>query len=347
MNPIREFIYLDTEKIKSIFSQIEEGLLIETTKGSGNEKNVGGKIGSGNLIDLVLSGEAKAELLFLNRKDETKVLHDHMYNHVESKLLDNNEIVKVNDKNKKNNKLPKNIKNNSFVLLKGRVKIEDYNHMLDTIENMNDLLVSLAVISSGNVNYDSEKENINKTILNSLGADLNLLNENYIESLSSFFKHFYNDRLLLKCMPFEKNILLNFVGPLKKEYLRDSIENIWFKYGSFPTMEWKVFGRISSIPHKNHDVMKTIKDSKYKMIKKHWNEISAIINEAETFQDLSDYSRGAWKKFKLDKDDFEILKEKTLELSFEEIFESMDLLMNESYVKYPSVKFAPIAVYLE
>ena len=80
MEKIREYIYLDVDRIKSIVSQIEKGLIIEKTEESGHDAELKGNVGSNLLTNLFLDFGFEGDVLFTNRKDETKVLHDYMYN---------------------------------------------------------------------------------------------------------------------------------------------------------------------------------------------------------------------------------------------------------------------------
>lgn len=345
MKKIREFIYLDIEKVKSILSQIEEGLLIEESKSSEKSLEIDGNVGTNVLLDLILKGEVGAEVLFSNKKDETKVLHDYIYNLLESELIKNNTVVKVHDNNKRDSKLPSEINENSYVLLKGKIKIEDYNFMRNTIENFNDLTVAFQIATSGKTkgHYDEKWDDFKEVLLNKN----ELFNDAYVESLSKIIKQFYNNRLMIKCMPFEKNVLLNFVGLLKNEHLKEDIEDILFKYGSSPSMDWYIFGKISAISSKDSTYLNGLKDSKYKRIKEHWDRISIIVNQAEEYNKLPSSLKKSWNSFNLNEEDFLILRGKNLEITFEGLFESFDSVSYEANIKYPSVKFTPIAIYRE
>ena len=338
---IREFIYLDMDKINSILSQIEEGLLLETTESHEDGEKVNGKIGFGKLIEYFIKSEINPEISTSDNKGERKILHDYVYNYLESKLIKENKIIKIEDSNETT--LPRNITTDSYVLLKGKIKLEDYNYMLNTIENFNNLTIALEIITSG-LSF-SNSDNQWEDYETKMRDESKLFNDAYIESLSLIIKQFYNNRLLIKCMPFKKNLFMNFVGLLKNDFLKEEIEDILFKYGSSPSMNWWVFGKISEIPSKDDNSMQSIEDAKYKRIKNNATKISPIIDEAEEYKDLSKESGRIWKSINLDEDDFKILKNKKLEMAFEDIFESFEKIAFETNIKYPSVKFTPIAIY--
>lgn len=131
MLSIREFIYLDTERLKSIFSQVEKGLLTEMKSNKENSSKIGGELGTDNVLSFLVDAKSMGELVFSNSESETKTLHDHMYNHIETKLIHEKNIINIPDNTKK---LPKDLKDNSFVLLKGKIKIEDYRLLSDNIK---------------------------------------------------------------------------------------------------------------------------------------------------------------------------------------------------------------------
>lgn len=343
MENIREYIYLDIERIKSIFSQMEEGLIIQKNDESSNEKSVEGEVGSGILSEFLLNIRGDAKVLFSNKNEETKVLHDYMYNYIEKKMINKKQIKKIPeeyDEKKVHNELTPN----SFVLLDCYIRFEDYSSMTNIINDFNDFIVALEIFglnpfsSNSNVNQWEETEE-------NLKNNSKLFDEAYINALSLFFKQLYNEKLIIKCIPFDEDIFSNFIGLIKKDCLRETIEDIFFKYGISPTVKWQVFGQISSIPRKNAQENIIFRDSKYNTVKENWDLISSILNESNTYKQLNKSSKEKWKELKLKKEDFIIFKGKVLELTFEQFFDSMHLISEITSVKYPSIKFTPIAIY--
>lgn len=338
MENIKEFIYLDTEKIKSILSQLEKGLPVSTNEKTKIDSGIGATAGAGFLN--WLKAEANANILSSNQNDETKILHDYMYNYIEQQLKDNKKLLEIHSPTKQDNELPKELNENSFILLKCKIKINDYNQILSILNSMNDLNIALQVLSIKqstikNGFWESEKKNLENSN--------QLLPEDFVKSAKLIIEHFYKNKLIITCMPYEKNSFLSFNGPLKREYLRDNIEDILYKYGRSPSVTWYVFGKISSIdnPHK-----KTAnKDSKFKRMMDNWDNISYIINNYSSFENLNDDNKRYWNGLRLTEDDFNILKEKTLEFGIENIFDAIDILYYETSVKEPSITFTPISIY--
>lgn len=309
MNLLRNFIYLNTDKIKSIYSQIEQGLILESSSEKNNQKSVEGQIeGKASLFELLgIDAKAMSELLTQNKKTETKTLHDHMYNYIENKLVSEEYITKINCesleiKNKwEEKKLTEKINTGSLVLIECLIRIEDYVYMKNLFEKFNDLLIAVDILSKSD-REDYNKNNHNwKNTKKEMKIKSELMNDDFVKSFSTVLNNIYSKRILVKAFPFPDNNNLNFLGPIKKEYLRDDIEEIILKYGFSSNIKWNVFGEISLIPEEKIK----INDHNYKN-----NNIDS------------------------------------LDFAFETIFDSIDELNKETKNK-SSVTFTPIAIYHE
>ena len=338
MEEIKEFIYLDTEKIKSILSQIEKGLQISSNETSKVDSEVGSIMGTGFIN--WLKAEFSANILTSNQSDETKILHDYMYNYVEQELDNNKKLLKIHNVSQQDNKLPKQLNENSFILLECKIKLNDYNQILSTLDNMNDLNIALQVLS---LESSPLQDSVWEIVETNLKVQSQLLNEDVVKSAKLIMTHFYNNKLIINCYPYEKNNFLSFNGPLKREYLRDDIEDIIFKYGRSPSVIWNVFGKISSIenPHKKTKIT----DPKYKRMMDNWDKILNIVNNNELFENLDEDSIKYWNSLNLNEKDFDSLKRKSFEIGIEKIYDAMNLLYYEASIKEPSITFTPIAVY--
>ena len=137
METIKEFIYLDTEKVKSILSQLEKGLPITTNETTKIDSEIGANAGISGFLNW-FKAETSANILSSNQNDETKILHDYMYNYIEQELNENKKLLHIHNATKQDNKLPKDINENSFVLLECKIKINDYNQIKSILADKND-----------------------------------------------------------------------------------------------------------------------------------------------------------------------------------------------------------------
>jgi hypothetical protein len=306
---VRDFIYLDIERLKSIIAQAEGGLPTSREESKSNSKGISGK-GEGDLFGF-LKAQGGAEFIWENQETETKSLHDNIYNKVEEVLIENELLVNVSDfieeKDLEREKYRNNLESNSFILTKGKVYINDFTKIKKIINKYNEIGEFIARCSTMSFLGDMSKEEIEKNKeFKRLKSDMEIPKW-FKEGLDLFFKTFYKDRVEIKLTPFKNNPKFKFVGNLNKKFLRDDISNITYKYGTAPVSEWTIFGQITSIPPKERD-----------------NE-NVINNNTNIDQNPSDIRKALEQMF----DSFR---------GIEELAQS---------VVYPEISITPIAIYRE
>jgi hypothetical protein len=344
---IRDFIYLDVERMKSIIAQIDEGIVESSTKEKNIHKAVSGKgQGSGGISGLAkLKGEIGGEIFWENKETETKTLHDYMYNVLEKVLKDQELIYIISEDDVKIKKawkggtFSKEISDNSFVLIKGKVMIDDYNQFGMIANNASEL---------GELFGEGQDP---------------FFNDEKMDGILTLIKVFYQNELFVKVLPFSDNPYLRFIGNLKRESLRDSIESITFKYSTNPVSDWYFFGQISSIFPKDYNPQKSIMETKYGKIIQEAGNINTILNNLarEGFNINSNYDLDQinisellnispqqiefLKSFHLDKLDYAVLKNVGFDTVFESVFNAFRMVDYALSTKFPSITFTPIAVY--
>ncbi len=244
---VRDFIYVDIERLKSILSQIEEGFTdsTETSQGSSYGGSGSGKVG----IPFLAEGKVEAEVKLQRQISETKSLHDYLYNKIEAILLQQGKILEI--PNREYTHYSEDLRNSigqaSFVLIRGMVNINDFSLLREFIESYGELAKFLACCGLQDQQFKSLKEKttaINKNVKEMEGS----LDENLRKGFLLFFDLFYKDRVVIKTMPYNENSNFRFVGNINKSFLRDDISSIIYKYGTAPVSEWTIFGQIASIP---------------------------------------------------------------------------------------------------
>ena len=88
---VRDFIYLDVDRLKSIVAQLEGGLLEQTATATGSSKSLEGGAEAG------IPGLAKVggtgQYVWTDQASETRTLHDHIYNYVEGRLREKKQLL--------------------------------------------------------------------------------------------------------------------------------------------------------------------------------------------------------------------------------------------------------------
>ncbi len=184
-----------------------------------------------------------------------------------------------------------------------------------------------------------------------------------MDGILTLIKVFYQNELFVKVLPFSDNPYLRFIGNLKRESLRDSIESITFKYSTNPVSDWYFFGQISSIFPKDYNPQKSIMETKYGKIIQEAGNINTILNNLarEGFNINSNYDLDQinisellnispqqiefLKSFHLDKLDYAVLKNVGFDTVFESVFNAFRMVDYALSTKFPSITFTPIAVY--
>lgn len=235
--------------------------------------------------------------------------------------------------------LQKELSTEEYVLVKGRVMIEDYEKLSIMVEKINELQISLEGLAQGNESLKSYED-----LFYSLKEQNLLVNNVLIKCFKNILNNLYSDRLVMKIHPFSKNLNLNFMSILNRNFLRDSIDNITFNYGACPIKEWYMLGKVATIFPKAY-IPFEVNDLKKNVILKNMQVISNIINFHVNFEDLTNEIKILWNDLGLNEDDFYQLKKDNLENQFEILFKSINDIYMESNPKFPSVSLIPIAIY--
>jgi len=250
-NLFRDFIYMDTERLKSIVAQLNQGLIEATSKTVTDGDK--GKVDAGiNFLNILKAG-SEASFLWENQATESHTMHDYLYNLAESSLKKNNLLTNIPKDFTEDDMLNPTIgksplNSTSFVLVKGRTMINDYTYMQRILENFDDILKSIITgEQSANKDFEELSQNQRNRKVQERINEYNLPKD-IKKALLTFLGNFYNDRIVIKNIPFDESPNFRFVGTLNKSYLRESIENIIFKYGTAPQDEWYMFAQIAAIP---------------------------------------------------------------------------------------------------
>lgn len=247
---VRDFIYIDIDRVKSIISQLEEGLIDQTQIFSGSS---GGSTlcGEGGLFSFLKAG-ADLNLNFHRQLSETKYLHDYIYNKVEKLLLNESQLLRIPNEEicVCSEDLRNSLTDNSFILIKGKIAINDFSQLRKLVDNFEELSKFVARCDIAN-RTELSKAQAKLAYDDLVNKSLRNFDKDTRKGLTLVIDMFYQDRIVIKIFPFREYPDFRFVGNLNKIYLRDDIESIIYKYGTAPVSDWTIFGQIASIPPEN------------------------------------------------------------------------------------------------
>lgn len=242
---IRDFIYLDWERIRSISSQLFQGIPNETKTETTNQKEIHAKgtIGLDKIIPFIPLGvEAGGDIRFYQTKSETRSLHHHIYAQVETSLIDNNMIQAIDAGFSEKQWNQDSFFDGQYGLVRGLIRFSDYEYVTHWMENYLEyyqtiMNLSLQNFSPSSSEYKNKKREIDDTIKK--------IKQFQLGRISTLIKELFGDIIQIKIVPnnkFSKHIL---VGPCIKEFFYDKPHVLWQKYGYEVDANWIVFCQIN------------------------------------------------------------------------------------------------------
>lgn len=245
--PVRDFIYLDIERLRSIVAQLEKGVVDTVENSRGSESQIDAEV-EGSLLR-VIRGAGGSRFLWQRGASETRTLHDYLFNRVEEGLLANRFLKLIPE-----NLGPDEVRSESgesklaptdFLLARGFVTLNDFGRMKAIVERFNDLGKFIAYCSVSSEPSENRKELQRKR--REMEEKMQVprqLQQGLVQVIDSF----YGDRIVVKLTPYTTRPSLKFVGNLRPEYLREEIDALIFKYGTAPQAEWTLMAQVASCP---------------------------------------------------------------------------------------------------
>lgn len=274
MESIKDLIYFDYDKAKSISSQLSGGLINEITRAIEEEGGFNSELGFDiKLLKGSLGGSDKERKI----KTERIELYHELLNDVEKKLSEKNIIKDLNSSLTSSfNDFLEEVPNFNYIKANGWSSFEDFKRFKEIMSNFNE--IQRLIYSSGLENSPeiiAQKKEINELKkglskannvkeLNKLKAiekkfdqtleelsEAQLLDETFIERIKTFLDTFSPNRLNFRLAPFDMFPEFQILSNLKSQYLvNGDFENVIFTYGSRPNIKLTVFGVITSCPGK-------------------------------------------------------------------------------------------------
>lgn len=289
---IKNFIYLDEEKMYSLSSQLFEGVteyvLSESSSEQGESEEQKGPVGSGRVLGDILKNS--------ERNTEKKFLNDYSYTIFEKKLIDD-EMVRVVSSDKAEEL--QFCTDKSFIKITSKATFNDINTINNTLKNFNKIGKALAHITNFKeitaVREQLEKAKLNTkdrnhksklqtqlksmTNINKLATESGLQqDQSFLDDLSLVLTYGFQDQLEVQ-MEFVDSI---FSANLNRSYLREPEELVIRKYSRKTEVEFTLFGIITQ--HQREKIEELEENEDYGSIKEAlMNLVSHLSNVEATF----------------------------------------------------------------
>lgn len=259
---IRDFIYLDVDRLKSLYSQFFEGVAesiaeVETLEESANRQTQSS----------IRQTTIEEQVAVASQKSESKLLHDHMYNLLEHALKD----LLVDVSFIKQEELSETLNAAFMIKVTGKASIVDHQRVNELLEEFNHIGLALAILPNINqlIPLFSEIKELEKKIDRASGksqTDLKIQldnknqelvdfaatknlqqDERMLESLTYLTRKFYKDGYEVLIKPEDGKPFL-FRAVIKRDSLRVSPDILRSLYGGVEASNWTLVGHVTIVP---------------------------------------------------------------------------------------------------
>lgn len=243
---LKDFIYLDIDRIRSFVAQLYEGVpeVFEETKG--HEQAGGGKA-EVNIPMLAKLG-AEGNILFQKSTSETRSAHHYLYSLFEQKLRELDKLLTVDENFEADKWTPDRFEDGIFVLVEGRVQIIDYHSVVSVLQ----VMPQIAGIAARFQKQELQKKlQEGKTNQHQYSRDLKSIEipasfKKDISDIGKVVNDLYLGISRAKIFPFPGNSQSYFVGNVTRDYFSTaSTANPLTSYGLLSGLNWFVMGLVN------------------------------------------------------------------------------------------------------
>ena len=274
---IRDFIYLDIERIRSYISQVYGGLTIERTSSLERGTNVQGSIAVTLPLPLPLPLKATADLSkYVVKSDaETKSLHDQIFDHFYQALLLTKSLRHITDTD--STSWDKAIFNDgTFLSVKPVITITDYKYVKHFAENLPNLSSMISRATAGSSNIQQKQQAI---------ADLKEAQKMPTKEIAGIIDELYGDVVNIDFFPFKNDTEKIFVGLAERDFFRRSLKDLLTCYGPTIDAGWNTVLQVNRGEYPKNEILVGHTGSEMEIaIKQLISAISILLQTAQTIE---------------------------------------------------------------
>lgn len=228
-NQLRDFIYMDIERVRSFYAQLSKGLpterTVEKTKETGDVASVEGNV-------LFAKGKGQIDYRYGRSNSETSSLHDYIMEEFLDALRQADLLTEMLD-NKFDWKETA-FRDGMFVLVKGKVKILDYKYIAATLDRLPKMAKSVSKI----VQSQPAQSNANVSQV----AEINKMP---IKEISQFIEQNMEDALRIKIHPYGFSQGQVFIATAEATNFRYNTASLINMYGHMIDANWSCLLQIN------------------------------------------------------------------------------------------------------
>lgn len=253
---LRNFIYIDKDRLYSFYSQLFEGVVESMVQSviygtEDTEKNR-------NLEQRIIDASCKVQNV---------VLFDHIYNSLEEKLK--SQILIIDDSTALND-----IKSNSIIKVTGYTTIEDYEHLSFLMKNFNEIGKALTILT---LNKTNDSKPLSSNAIDQYAKSNGLyFDTKFSDSMMKIINNFHGNVLEIFIEPSNQELDVTFKALLDEKYLRLSSNSIRNLYGYKPCMKWTLVGEVTNMSYSRN--------------RRSSKQLSALSDMFETLSNIDSFS---------------------------------------------------------
>jgi len=241
---LRDFIYLDWDRLRSLAAQLLQGLPEGKTAEQSHESAVRGQL-EGNAIWL-LKGQVGTDYRFFRAENETRSFHHYVYSLFEQTLRDNRSILFIDDEFDFNKWTSDYFRDGQFVLAQGMVRFMDYEWvsiMLEALPEMYRTLIHMEGIGLKAAQATTQELATKKKQREERLRDLKALK---LDQITILIRQLYGETVRIKVVPSNKHTENVLVGAGQPDHFHDTAAALSQKYGYEVDAKWVIFGQINT-----------------------------------------------------------------------------------------------------
>jgi len=256
---IRDFIYLDIERIRSYVSQVYGGLTIERTSSLERGTNVQGSMAV--TLPLTLSASADLSKYVVKSDAETKSLHDQIFDHFYQALLFTNSLHHITDADSA--RWDKAIfTDGTFLSVKPVITITDYKYLKHFAENLPNLTSMFSRVSQ----------------------DI-AIQKLPTKELAGIIDELYGNVVSIDFFPFKKDTEKIFVGLAERNFFRRSLRDLLTCYGPTIDAGWNTVLQVNRGEYPKNEILMGHTGSEIEIaVKQTLSTISGLLQTAQTIE---------------------------------------------------------------
>lgn len=226
---LRDFIYLDVERVRSFVAQLKEGLPSESSRTSEHQTATKGSAEGGLPFIAKVTGEV--DYHYTRSNSETRSLHDYIFEELFRSLKSENLVFELET----NTTLlwsESNLKDGNFIQSSGIFKFIDYQHTMRVFQ-MSKAMFEIAKKSVKGTGKERQEQ------VAAIQRQATEFGKLPIKEMSEFINMNYDENIIrVKLFPYRNDTTRFFIGNAERNSFRYSPVDIRNTYGAVVDAGW-------------------------------------------------------------------------------------------------------------